>query len=225
MDSHRIFKDRAYGEFSRVGQALAHPKRLEVLDLLAQGPRHVDALADEMGLSVASASQHIQVLRHARLLESTRDGTRTIYRLADKGVLRLLLALRSVAESRLAEVDQLNRERTEAGEAGVFSREILQRRIDEGDVCVVDVRPPLEYHHGHLPGAVSVPFEQLPDRLDELPRDRDIVVYCRGAYCLWAEEALTLLRQHGFKASRVAGGWEEWWDEERPVANTEEVHT
>jgi rhodanese-related sulfurtransferase/DNA-binding transcriptional ArsR family regulator len=217
MKDHRTFKDSVYGEFSRIGQALAHPKRLEVLDLLAQGPRHVDALAQEMGLSVASASQHIQVLRHARLLESTREGTRTIYRLAGKEVLRLLLALRGVAELRLAEVDRLTRDRQASGREDILPRERLQELVEEDQVYLLDVRPPLEYDHGHLPGAISLPLDEIPSRLTELPRDREIIVYCRGAYCLWAGEALDLLRQHGFRASRVEGGWEEWWDEERPV--------
>lgn len=217
---HRSFKDRTYEQFARVGQALANPKRLEVLDLLAQAPRHVDALAEEMHLSVASASQHIQVLKHARLLDSTRQGTRTVYRLTDRSVLRLLLALRSVAETQLAELDRINRERGN-GETSVLSREELERLIKEADVLVVDVRPPIEFEHGHLPGALSLPFDALPEGLERLPRDRDIVLYCRGAYCLWAEEALGILRERGFRASRVDGGWEEWWDEDRPVVQTE----
>jgi rhodanese-related sulfurtransferase len=214
-----MYKDRTYAQFSRIGQALANPKRLEVLDLLAQGPRHVEALAEEMGLSIASASQHIQVLKNARLLDSTRQGTRTVYRLADRSVLRLLLAVRSVAETQLAELDRINRERGD-GEREALSREELERLIREGEVVVVDVRPPQEFQHGHLPGALSLPFDTLPQGIEALPRDRDIVLYCRGAYCLWAEEALGLLRERGFRASRVAGGWEEWWDEDRPVEST-----
>lgn len=213
---HRDFKDRLYSQFARVGQALASPKRLELLDLLAQAPRHVDALSEEMDLSVASVSQHIQVLRRAELLEASREGTRTVYRLADKRVLQLYLSLRAVAEGRLAEVERINRG-ARPGEEPYATRESLLRQLESGEVLVVDVRPPVEFEHGHLPGALSVPLEELPQQLGRLPKDKELVVYCRGAYCLWADDALTLLRQKGFKVRRLEGGWEEWWDENRPI--------
>ncbi len=219
MNGHRSFKDRMFNEFARVGQAVASPKRLEVLDLLAQGPRHVEALAQEMQLPVANVSQHVQVLRQAQLVHSSRKGTKTVYRLADKGVLRLLLSLRSVAETQLAEVERINREARgpEAG-TGLLPRAELERLIAEDRVLVLDVRPAVEYQQGHLPGALSLPVDDLPARLQQLPRARDLVVYCRGSYCLWADEALQLLRASGFKVLRLEGGWEEWWDEERPMA-------
>ncbi len=218
MNDHRVFKDRIYTEFARVGQALASPKRLEVLDLLAQGPRHVEALAQDMQLPVANVSQHVQVLRQAQLVHSSRDGTKTVYRLADRGVLRLLLSLRSVAETQLAEVERINREARGAdATTGLLPRDELERLIAEDRVLVVDVRPPLEYLQGHLPGALSLPMEDLPARVNQIPRDRDVVVYCRGAYCLWADEALQVLRDSGFRVLRLEGGWEEWWDDERPV--------
>ncbi len=216
---HRPFKDRLYPQFARVGHALASERRLELLDLLAQAPRHVEALAAETETSVASVSQHLQVLRHARLVETERQGTRVVYRLADGRVLDLWLALRAVAESRLAEVGELARTFAIPGanDAPAVSRDDLPWMIDQGHVLLLDVRPALEYHAGHLPDAVSVPLDELQARIDTLPRDRRIVTYCRGAYCLFADEAIAILRSHGFDAVRLDGGWPEWRAEGRPV--------
>ncbi len=216
--SHRPFKDRLYPEFARIGSALASDKRLELVDLLAQAPRHVEALAEETGMSVANVSQHLQVLRRARLVETDREGTKVRYRLADERVLQLWLALRSVAETRLAEVGQISREfAVESEQAPQVSRDELQGLVERGEIFLIDVRPAIEYAHGHLPHAVSMPVDELPDRLSELPRDRGIVAYCRGAYCLFADQAVALLRRHGFDARRLEGGWPEWRAEGRPV--------
>ncbi|HXG36734.1 MAG TPA: ArsR family transcriptional regulator [Dehalococcoidia bacterium] len=218
MINHRVYKNRFYVQFARIGQALASERRLELLDLLGQGPRHVEALAAETGMSVASVSQHLQVLHAARLVEADRQGTRSIYRLAEPKVLRLWLSLRSVAESRLAEMGELRREMArETGEQPEVSRGKLEELIQREEALLLDVRPRLEYEHGHLPGAVSLPLEELASRVEELPRDRPIVTYCRGAYCLFADEAATLLRQHGFTVYRLEGGWPEWLAEGRPV--------
>ena len=215
--SHRPFKQPLYAQFARVGTALASDKRLELLDLLAQAPRHVDALAAETEAPVANVSQHLQILRNARLIDSERAGTRVIYRLADDGVLRLWLALRSVAVSRLAEVEQLVAEFAvdKSGHSPV-SRDQLMELIAEGQAFLIDVRPALEYESGHLPGAISIPVDELPARLDELPRDRRIIAYCRGAYCLFADEAVAMLRESRFEAERLDGGWPEWHAEGRP---------
>lgn len=216
--SHRPFKQRIYTQFARIGQALASDRRLEVLDLLAQAPRHVEALAAETEMPVANVSQHLQVLRQARLVETQREGTKVIYRLAGDDVLRLWLALRSVGETRLAEVGQIAREfAVEGAGQEPLPRDELARLIERDDVVVIDVRPPKEYGHGHLPGAVSIPVDELPKRLHELPRDRRIVAYCRGRYCLFADEAVAFLRQQGFDAERLEGGWPEWRAEDRPV--------
>lgn len=218
--SHRPFKDRLYAEFARVGGALASEKRLELLDLLAQAPRHVEALAAETEMSVANVSQHLQVLRRARLVETDRDGTKVLYRLADDRVLQLWLSLRSVAEARLAEIEQITREfAVEGAEETPVARSGLDALVAGGGVVVIDVRPAVEYEHGHLPDAISLPLEDLLERLAELPRDRRIVAYCRGAYCLFADEAVALLRRHGFDAHRLEGGWPEWRGEGRPVAS------
>jgi rhodanese-related sulfurtransferase/DNA-binding transcriptional ArsR family regulator len=208
--SHRAFKNKLYAEFARVGTALSSEKRLELLDLLAQGPRYVDALASEMEMSVANISQHLQVLRNAKLVESEREGTRVLYRLADEGVLKLWLELRGVAESHLPEVGQLRRQYSAEGLDGELPRKELEKLLAADDVVLIDVRPAIEYGHGHLPGALTIPVEQLEERLSDLPRDKRIIAYCRGTYCLFADEAVALLRQHGFDAVRLEGGWPEW---------------
>jgi rhodanese-related sulfurtransferase len=217
--SREDYRDKLYGEFSRVGSALASDKRLLLLDLLAQGPRHVDALASQSGATVANTSQHLQVLRQARLVETERDGTKVLYRLADKSVLDLWLALRSVAESRLSAVRQVVSDFTVKGSEGPKrTRDEIEELIRKREVCLIDTRPLVEYENGHLSDAVSIPVDELPDRLDELPGDKAIVTYCRGEYCLMADEAVAILRQHGFDAHSVEGGWPEWLAEGRPVS-------
>ena len=215
--SHRPFKNRLYAEFARVGMALASDKRLELVDLLAQGPRYVDALAAEMEMSVANISQHLQVLRIAKLVESERKGTRVLYRLADDSILKLWLSLREVAEDHLPEIGQLREQYSMEGPDGELSRDELEKLMAADDVVLIDVRPAVEFQHGHLPGAVAIPVEELSRRLDELPRGKRIVAYCRGSFCLFADEAVALLRQHGFDAVRLEGGWPEWLAEHRPV--------
>lgn len=216
--SHRPFKDRLYPQFARIGAALASEKRLELLDLLAQAPRHVEALATETGMSMANVSQHLQHLRAAQLVEAQRQGTKIRYCLAGDDVLHLWLALRSVAETRLADVDQVARAFALSADSDApLPRAELTDRVATGDVVLIDVRPAIEYEHGHLAAARSLPLDQLPARLSELPRDKVIVAYCRGAYCLFADEAVALLRQHGFEAVRLEGGWPEWYVEGRAV--------
>ena len=215
--SHRPFKDRVYHEFARIGQALASEKRLEILDLLAQSPRHVDALAAETEQSVANVSQHLQVLRGAHLVDSDRSGTRVVYRLADPSVLRLWLTLRGVAETQLADVDAITREFLGDRVGALVSRTGLEEKLVREEVFLIDVRPSVEYESGHLPGAVPMPIEELPERLDEIPRDRPVIAYCRGEYCLFADEAVALLRRHGIEAERLEGGWPEWLAEGREV--------
>jgi rhodanese-related sulfurtransferase/DNA-binding HxlR family transcriptional regulator len=213
--SHRPFKNRLYAEFARVGMALGSDKRLELLDLLAQGPRYVDALAAEMEMSVANISQHLQVLRNAKLVESDREGTRVLYRLTDEGVLGLWLTLRRVAEDHLPEIRQLRAQNSIEGLDGEMPRGELDDLLKAGDALVIDVRPAIEFDYGHLPGALNVTVEDLPNRIDDLPRDKRIVAYCRGPYCLFADEAVALLLQHGFDAVRLEGGWPDWLTEGR----------
>ena len=217
---HRPFKDRIYAQFARIGQGLSSEKRLEILDLLAQAPRRVDALAAETEQSVANVSQHLQVLRGARLVDSDRSGTRVLYRLADPAVLRLWLTLRGVAETQLAEVDAITREFLGDRAGALVTRSDLEEKLTREEVFLIDVRPSIEYESGHLPGALRMPIEELPGRLDEIPRDRPVIAYCRGEYCLFADEAVALLRRHGIEAERLEGGWPEWLAEGREVAKS-----
>ncbi|NUP11858.1 MAG: metalloregulator ArsR/SmtB family transcription factor [Polyangiaceae bacterium] len=205
--AHRRFKDAIYEQFARVGKAVAAPKRLELLDLLCQGPRTVEALAEQASISIANASQHLQVLRGARLVEADKKGLYVEYRLADEEVGRFFVALRGLAEVRLAEVDQVSRSYFEQRGAmePVEGKELL-RRVRAGEVTVLDVRPPEEYRAGHIPGAISIPVGELKARLKELPKDVEIVAYCRGPYCVMAVEAVDLLRKQGFKAQRMEQG-------------------
>lgn len=204
---HRRFKDDIYEQLARVGKAVAAPKRLELIDLLCQGPRTVEALADQAAISVANASQHLKILRAARLVEAEKRGLYVEYRLAGDEVARFFVALRGLAEARLAEVDRVTREYLERrGAMEAVKGEELLRRAKRGEVVVLDVRPEEEYRAGHLPGALSIPVDELKSRLDELPKNREIVAYCRGPYCVMAIEAVALLRKKGFDAHRIEHG-------------------
>jgi rhodanese-related sulfurtransferase/predicted transcriptional regulator len=209
---NRGTKTALFDAFARVAQALASGRRIELLDVLANGERSVEALAGEVGLSVANTSQHLQVLRRAGLVASRREGTSVHYRLASPEVFRLWQALRTLAASRLAEVEQLAAAYLGAqDELEPVTREELARRLQEGDrLVVLDVRPTEEYQAGHLPGAVSIPVGELRRRLAELPGDREIVAYCRGPYCAFAHEAVAVLREEGFSAWRLEDGLPEW---------------
>jgi len=208
---HRQFKDAIYEQFARIGKAVSAPKRLELLDLLCQGPRTVEALAEQAALSMANASQHLQVLRAARLIEAEKKGLYVEYRLADDEVSRFFLALRGLAEARLAEVDVVTREYFEArGAMEPVEGDELLRRVKNGEVTVLDVRPFEEYRAGHIPGALSIPVAELKSRLKELPKGREVVAYCRGPYCVMAVEAVELLRKKGIKAQRMEQGVVEW---------------
>jgi rhodanese-related sulfurtransferase len=211
MIAPRRFKDSIYEQLARIGKAAASPKRLELLDLLAQGPRTVEVLASQMGQSLANVSQHLQVLRGARLVESQKDGLYVTYRLADDGVGSFLLALRRLAESRLVEIEHVMRGfLEEREELEPVDREALVKRIRRGEVTLLDVRPAGEFHAGHIPGALSVPTEDLKRRLSSLPKSREVVAYCRGPYCVYAVDAVKVLRARGFKAHRLDEGVLEW---------------
>jgi rhodanese-related sulfurtransferase len=208
---HRRFKDAIYEQFARLGKAVSAPKRLELLDLLCQGPRTVEALAEQAAISVANASQHLQVLRAARLVNAKKKGLYVEYRVAGEEVCRFFVALRGLAEARLAEVEQITRDYFEArGAMEAVEGDELLRRVRAGEVTVLDVRPPEEYRAAHLPGALSIPVGELKARLKELPKDREVVAYCRGPYCVMAVEAVELLRKKGFKAQRMEQGVVDW---------------
>ena len=195
------------------------PGRLELLDLLTQGPRTVEGLAREAGISVANASQHLRILRAARLVEAEKRGLFVIYRLADQGVGDFFLTLRTLAEDRLADIERIVRQFMEGRESlEPVERESLLDRVREGVVTVVDVRPREEYQAGHIPGAVSVPLKELESYLSRLPSDRRIVAYCRGPYCVLAIEAVEILRAHGFRATRLDDGVLEWRARGLPIS-------
>ena len=206
----RVAKDVLFGEFANVGKALASPKRLELLDLLAQGPRSVDDLATAAGLGLSTCSAHLQALRQAGLVETRREGTRIFYSLAGEDVAALWDTLRRVAQrhrphTELARRAYLGPEDTTA----VDTNEVL-RRLKGREAVIIDVRPEPEYTAGHLPGAVHIPLEELAQRLAELSPDRDIIAYCRGRYCVLAHDAVRLLSRHGITARRAADGILEW---------------
>ena len=209
--AHGRFEDSIYEQLARLGKAVSAPKRIELLDLLSQAPRTVEALAEQACLSIANTSQHLQVLRGARLVEAEKKGLFVEYRLAGDEVGGFFLALRGLAQSRLAEVDQVARAYFEERGAmePVEVKELL-RRVRSGEVTVLDVRPPEEYRAGHIPGALSIPVSDLKARLKELPKDREIVAYCRGPYCVMAVEAVELLRKKGFRAQRLELGVVDW---------------
>jgi len=212
-----------YEQLARIGKSLGSGPRLEILDLLCQGPRTVEVLADRAGQTVANTSRHLQVLRRARLVDAERRGVHKIYRLADPEVAAFYRALRSLAESRLYEIERIMREFHESrGNMEAVDRELLIERVRAGEVTVLDVRPTEEYAAGHIPGAVSVPIAELHKRLSEVPRDRAVVAYCRGPYCVMAIDAVALLRANGFEAARLDEGVPEWRARGLEVASVDE---
>jgi rhodanese-related sulfurtransferase/DNA-binding HxlR family transcriptional regulator len=202
-------KDTLFEAIALMGKAFASPRRLELLDLLAQGARSVEELARASGQSTANASQHLQALHAAGVVTREREGTRVRYALAGEDVLGLWLALRGASANRLAEVERAASDYLgEPVEA--IGREELRERLKRGDVVLVDVRPEEEFAAGHIDGARSVPLEELEQRLAELPADRDVVAYCRGPFCAYAHEAVRQLRAAGRSALRLDDGWPEW---------------
>jgi DNA-binding transcriptional ArsR family regulator/rhodanese-related sulfurtransferase len=209
--SHREFKSRLYAQFARVGKALASPHRLEVLELLGQGERTVESLAAELELSIANLSQHLKALREAALVESRKQGQFVFYRLADPAISELCRALRTVSERRLADLDRLVRDQFgDRATAELVSMPELLKRVKSAHVVVLDTRPAREYEAGHIAGAISVPIYDLRRRLKELPKDREYVAYCRGPYCVYADQAVELLKTKGRRASRLVEGFPEW---------------
>ncbi len=209
----RSARTELFEQYARVGKALSAPKRLDLLDLLAQGERTVDALARAAGVGVSTASMHLQTLRQAGLVRTRREGTSVHYRLAGDDVAGLYADLRDVALAHLADADRARVAYLggdDAGEAEDVPREELLRRARSGEVIVLDVRPRHEYAAGHIPGAVSVPVEELEQRLAELPAGLHVVAYCRGAYCVLAYDAVRLLTRHGRSARRLREGMLEW---------------
>jgi rhodanese-related sulfurtransferase/DNA-binding HxlR family transcriptional regulator len=201
------FKHDLFAQFARVGKALSNGNRLELLEFLAQGERSVDQLAQVSGLSVANTSQHLQQLRQAGLIVSRKAGLKVYYRLSGDDVSTLFEALRAVAERHLAEVDRLE----------PIPREELLSRVRQGEVVVLDVRPPEEYAAGHVPGAVNIPLNELEQQLKTLDPQQEVVAYCRGPHCVLAFDAVAQLRERGLKARRLQDGFPEWKQAGLPV--------
>jgi rhodanese-related sulfurtransferase len=205
-------KETLFDEFARVAKALGSGRRAEIVDLLANGERSVDSIASEIEMSVANASQHLQILRRAGLVSSRRQGTSIFYRLASPDVVKLWRALQSVASDRVAEVDRLARAYTGDldGIERVTKEELAKRLRRKDDLLVLDVRPTEEYAAGHVPGAVSIPVAELRRRLKELPKDIEVVAYCRGAFCAFAPEAARYLSKKGFRTRMMDVGLPDW---------------
>lgn len=215
----RAVKDDLYDQFARVGKAVAHPKRIELLDVLCQGERSVEVLADAAAMSMTNASAQLRVLREARLVETRKDGTKVFYRLADEAVCEFYFALRDLARDRYAEIDRVVRDYfTDRDGLEPVNRDELLERADSGDVVILDVRPSEEYEAGHIPGAISVPLAELKGRMASLPPAATVVAYCRGPYCVLAPQAIELLRAEGFRARRLDEGLPEWRRAGLPVS-------
>jgi rhodanese-related sulfurtransferase/DNA-binding transcriptional ArsR family regulator len=209
--SHRDFKDALYAQFARIGHAFSSPKRIELLDLLSQGERSVEDLAGQASTPLKNTSAHLRVLRQARLVETRREGTSIFYRLADQPVAAFLRSFQALAHERLAEVEQVARLFLHGRDAPQpVTLAELRRRLKDGDATVIDVRPREEYEAGHIPGARSMPLAELKRRLKSLPKSREVIAYCRGPYCVFSLDAVTLLRKHGFRARRADAGLPDW---------------
>lgn len=210
MEKRRI-KDLLYEQVARMGKALASPKRLELIEVLAQGEKTVEALSVELSIDIKLASAHLKALRSAHLVDSRREGKYVLYRLSGQDVSDLWVTLREVAEEHLLElrmaIDQMVAQPDKLASVG---REALLAQAKSGDVIVIDVRPQAEYDQAHLPFARSMPMDELEQRLSELPKRRQIVAYCRGPFCMLSDEALKLLRAKGYNASKILDGVSEW---------------
>lgn len=216
----RAAKDALFDGFAAVGKAIANGRRAELLDVLAQSERHVDDLATEIGQSVANTSFHLRALASGGLVTTRRDGTRVYYRLASDAVANLWTAVRDVAAAHHAELDQLATaylgDRTGLE---VVSRDELARRLDAGDVIILDVRPAAEFDAGHIEGARSIPIDRLAEEVRTLPKDAEVVAYCRGPFCVFADDAVRLLHRRGHPARRLADGFPEWRAAGLPVGS------
>jgi len=216
--SLEAYKEELFLQFGRLGRALSSPRRLELLDLLCQAERTVEDLIRHTGLSASNVSQHLSVLKDARLVASRKNGLFVHYRLADPQVGDLWQSFRAVAMNRMAEAREVVKAYAEERDSETpVSMTEVRTRLERGDAVLLDVRPQVEFGAGHLPGAHSIPLVELEKRIDELPRDRDVIAYCRGHYCLMAHEAVRVLRKHGFRAWRTEDGVLEWRAEGYPI--------
>ncbi|MCB0749459.1 MAG: ArsR family transcriptional regulator [Ignavibacteriae bacterium] len=209
----REFKDLMFQQFANIASAFSSPKRLEIIDILAQNEKDVETLSSQISASVANTSRHLQILKNARLVESRREGVRIYYKLADENVFNCWKGLQSLAENRVAEIKEVVKDFFGSRNAmDAISIEDLWSRIQSNDVIVLDVRPEDEFINGHIPGAISIPLSELKERLNEIPHDQEVVAYCRGPYCVLSPEAIKILHNEGYDATRLAEGLPEWKD-------------
>lgn len=207
----REFKDNIYNQFSRVSKVLSSPKRLELLDLLSQGPKSVELLSTETMMSVANTSKHLQALLEARLVRYRKEKNFVIYQLSDQVVVDLLMVIKTVAEKQLAELNLLRNEMVlKPDHLVTITLDELLERVNNRGITIIDVRPREEYEAGHIEGAISMPIRELNHYLKELPVDQEIIAYCRGPYCVYATEAVELLQSKGYKAFRLEADFHEW---------------
>jgi rhodanese-related sulfurtransferase len=214
----REFKDLIFEQFAKIAQAFSAPKRLEIIDILAQGERDVDTLAKLTSMTVPNTSRHLQILRATRLVDIRREGVRIFYRLADDDVVRCWISLQGLAEKRTAEIREIARQFFEARDTlEPINKDELQKRMQTDGVVVLDVRPDEEYKSGHIPGAISIPLPELKRRINEIPQNSEVIAYCRGPYCVLSAEAMNILREAGLIALRLKEGLPEWREAGLPV--------
>ncbi len=225
-DKEIQLKNTIYQQFARIGKAISSPKRIELLELLAQGERTVEVLAKEANMTVANTSRHLQVLKESRLVETEKEGLYVTYRLASENVADFISAIHSVAENRLAELNWVMKQYLDGKQdLEPVDREELLRRAGSGAVMVIDVRPEEEYRAGHIPGAVSIPMRDLQARIAKIPRETEIIAYCRGPYCVMAIRAVELLRKNGYRATHLEEGIPEWRSLGLPIEkDSEEIN-
>jgi len=214
----RQFKDRVYGELAKITKSMANPHRLEIIELLAQGDFSVEQIADHTNLPIANASQHLQVLKVAQLVDVTRQGNFIYYRLANSNVFKTWKALRELGVERIATIEKLVKDFRESKfKFESVTIDALLKKLESGKVTILDVRPQTEFNKGHIANAISIPIDELKERMKELPKRMEIIAYCRGPFCVYADEAVAILNKAGYKATRLEEGFPDWQIQELPV--------
>ena len=217
----RQFKDSVYSELARITKSMANPHRLEIIEFLAQGEFSVEKIAEQVHLPIANTSQHLQVLKQAQLVDINRQGNFIYYRLSNNNVFKAWKALRELGVERIAAIEKVVKEfRKSKFDLETVTIDELLEKLDSGKVTILDVRPESEYKQGHIANAISIPIEELSKRLKELPKRSEIVAYCRGPFCVYADEAVALLTKAGYKATRLEEGFPDWKIQELPIEVT-----
>lgn len=216
----REFKDRVFGELAKITNALGNPRRLEVIDLLAQGEKTVEKISSATGMSIANASQHLQILKRATLVDTRRDGNFIFYKISDEKVVLIWSLIRELGTQRIADIDKVVKDfRTSRNVFESVTIEQLLTKMEEGSITLIDVRPQEEFTSGHIKGALSIPIESLKESMKRFPQDKEIIAYCRGAFCVFADEAVEFLKKNNFKATRLEEGFPEWKLKGLPIEN------